>query len=119
MQAIKVVVQFENPTLIKSQTLPDSIPTLHGRIEWTDPSLVAMNELAVDVNDQIAVSFVESLEHYWSEDYAAAFAALRLAKDFRRFPKQEFIICVNLRMTSLTADHDQAAHYPAILTAQS
>ena len=82
-------VQLENATVIKSQTFPDSIPTLHGRIEWTDPSLVAMDELAVDVNDQVAISFVEFLEHYWSADYA----------DFRRFPKQEFIICVNLRMT--------------------
>ena len=63
MQPIEVVVQFENPTVIKSQPFPDSIPTLHGRIEWTDPSLIAMNELAVDVNDQIAISFVESLKH--------------------------------------------------------
>jgi hypothetical protein len=89
MQTIQMFVQLENATVIKSQTFPDSVPTLHGRIERTDPSLVAMDELAVDVNDQIAVSFVEFLKHYWSADYA----------DFRRFPKQEFIICVNLRMT--------------------
>ena len=63
MQPIKMFVQFENATVIKSQTFPDSIPTLHGRIEWTDPGLIAMNELPVDVNDQVAISFVEFLQH--------------------------------------------------------
>jgi hypothetical protein len=70
MQPMQMFVQLEDATVIKAQTFPDSIPTLHRRIEWTDPSLIAMDELAIDINDQVAISLVEFLQHSKTADGA-------------------------------------------------
>ena len=63
MQAIQMFAQFENPPVVKSEAFPDSIPTLHGRIEWTDPGFIAMDELTVDINDQVKISLIGFLKH--------------------------------------------------------
>jgi hypothetical protein len=63
MQASEMFAQFENPAVVESKAFPDGIPTLHSGIEWADPGFVAMDQLAVDVNHQIAISFVEFLKH--------------------------------------------------------
>src|SRR6266404_1931712 len=60
-------VQFKNPALVKPQSLPDSIAALDGGIERADASFIAMNKPVVDVDDQIAVSFVEFLQHEMGE----------------------------------------------------
>jgi len=64
MQTVEMLVQFENPAVVNSQPFPDGIPTLHRRIERADPGFIAMKQLTVDVNDQIAISFVEALQRY-------------------------------------------------------
>src|SRR5438093_9551270 len=62
-QPIEMFVQFENATAVKPQSFPNGVAALHRRIERADPRFVAMKEVTVDVNDQIAVSFVEFLKH--------------------------------------------------------
>jgi hypothetical protein len=64
MQPIEVLMQFENATAVKPQPFPNGVAALHRRIEWADSCSIAMNQLTVDVNDQIAVSFVEFLKHF-------------------------------------------------------
>jgi hypothetical protein len=54
-------VQFENPALIKSQTFPDRVAALHDGVKRADARLVAMAEFAVDVDQQVAILFVELL----------------------------------------------------------
>src|SRR5712692_3154893 len=58
-----MLVQFEDPTIIKPQPLPNRVAPLHCRIERTDPGLVAMNELTVDVDRQVLVFGIRFLEH--------------------------------------------------------
>ena len=64
VQSIEMLVQFENATAVKPQSFPNGVATLHRGIKRADSRFVAMNELTVDVNDQIAVSFVEFLKHF-------------------------------------------------------
>src|ERR1041385_7106961 len=58
-----MLVQFEDAAVVKSQAFPNSIATLHGRIERADPCFVAMDQTAIDIDDQVAISLVELLEH--------------------------------------------------------
>src|SRR6266446_5723938 len=58
-----MLVQFENPALIKPQSFPNGIAALDGGIERADAGFVPTNKLTVDVDDQMAVSFVEFLQH--------------------------------------------------------
>src|SRR4030095_785613 len=58
-----MLVKLENPAVVQPQSFPHCIPTLHGGIKRTDPSLIAVHELTVDINDQIAISLIEFLEH--------------------------------------------------------
>ena len=44
-------------------SLPHRVAALHGGVERTDAGLVAMDEPAVDVDDQVAIFFVKALEH--------------------------------------------------------
>ena len=56
-------VQFENAAVIEPQSFPDRVAALHRGIERADAGLVPVHELAVDVHQQVAVLFVELLEH--------------------------------------------------------
>lgn len=51
LQAIEVLVQFEDAAAIESQAFPNGVATLHGRIERADPPLVAMEQPAIDIDD--------------------------------------------------------------------
>ena len=59
-------VELENPAVVQSQTFPHSVTTLHRRIKGADSGLVAMHQLTVDVYNQIAISFVEFLKHWFN-----------------------------------------------------
>ncbi len=63
LEAIEMLVQFENAAVVKPQAFPDRVPSLHRGIERTDAGLVAMHQLAVDVYDQVAVFRIKFLQH--------------------------------------------------------
>ena len=48
---------------IEPQSFPDRVAALDRRVERADAGLIPMHQLAVDVDQQIAVFFVEVLEH--------------------------------------------------------
>ena len=56
-------MEFENPAVVKPQSFPDCVPALHGGIERTDAGFIAMHELTVDIDNQVAIFLVEFLEH--------------------------------------------------------
>src|SRR6266571_96135 len=56
-------VKLENPAVVQTQPFPHRVTALHGRIKGADPSIIAMHQLSVDVHNQVAVSFVEFLQH--------------------------------------------------------
>jgi len=58
-----MLVQFEDPTVVKTQPFPNRVAALHRRIERTDPGFVAMDQLTVDVDDQVAVPGIKFLKH--------------------------------------------------------
>jgi hypothetical protein len=58
-----MLVQSKNPALVKPQSFPNGIAALDRGIERADAGFVPMNKPTVDVDDQIAVSFVEFLQH--------------------------------------------------------
>jgi len=58
-----MLVQFEDATVVEPKPLPNRVTALYRRIEWTDPGLVAMHELTVDVDDQVAVPGIKFLKH--------------------------------------------------------
>ena len=62
-ETIEMLVQFEDATVVKTQPFPNRVAALHRRIEWTDPGLVAMHELTIDVDDQVAVLGIKFLKH--------------------------------------------------------
>ena len=55
--------ELENPSVVDPQPFPHAIAALDDRIKRTDPRLVPMNHLAVDVDEQVFVFLVELLEH--------------------------------------------------------
>src|SRR5438094_10556506 len=59
-------IQLENPAVVHTQAFPHCVAALHRRIERADPGLVATNQLSVDVHNQVAVSFVEFLKHWFN-----------------------------------------------------
>src|SRR5436305_6807467 len=59
----QMLAQFENATVVEAKTLPDCIAALHDRIEGTDSGFVPVNEPPVDIHQQVAVLFVELLQH--------------------------------------------------------
>ena len=55
--------EFENFSAIQAQAFPHRIAALHGGIEGADASLITVQKFSVDVDDQVAVFFVEGLKH--------------------------------------------------------
>ena len=62
-EPVEVLVQAEDAAVVEAQPFPDGVAALHDRIERADAGLVAMDEAAVDVDDEVAVFVVEFLEH--------------------------------------------------------
>ena len=62
-QAVEVFGQLEDATVVEAEAFPDGVAALHGGIERADAGLVAVDEPAADVDDQVAVLFVGFLEH--------------------------------------------------------
>ena len=58
-----MLVKFKNPAVVQAQSFPHRVPALDGRIKRTDTRFVAVHELTVDINDQIAISLIEFLKH--------------------------------------------------------
>src|SRR5436190_10023147 len=56
-------VKFENPAVVQPQSFPHRIASLHSRIKGANPGLVAVHELTVDINDQVAISLIKFLKH--------------------------------------------------------
>jgi hypothetical protein len=50
-KSVEVVIQTEDPSIVKTQPLPHRIPTLNHGIKWAYPGFVAMQQLAIDVDD--------------------------------------------------------------------
>ena len=59
----QVLVQPEDPAVVEPQALPDRVAALHGRVERADRGLVPVGQVPADVDDQVAVPLVESLQH--------------------------------------------------------
>ena len=58
-------VKFENPAIVQPQSLPHRVAALHGGIKRADSGLVAMHEVTVDINDQVAISLIKFLKHWF------------------------------------------------------
>src|SRR5689334_4490880 len=56
-------IELEDFAVIKAQAFPHRVAALHGRIERAYAGLIAMHELAADVDDEVAILGVELLEH--------------------------------------------------------
>ena len=62
-EPLEVLGQAEDFAVVNAQSLPHGVAALHGGVEWADGGLVAVQQLAVDVDDQVAVFLVEFLKH--------------------------------------------------------
>src|ERR1043166_5814314 len=63
LEPVKMLVQFENAAVVKAQAFPNGVAPLHRRIEGAYSGFVAVHELAVDVDDQVAVLGIKFLQH--------------------------------------------------------
>ena len=62
-QPVQVLDELEDPALVQPQPLPHGVPALDGAVERADAGLVAVQELAAHVDDQVPVALVELLQH--------------------------------------------------------
>ena len=62
MQSVEMLVQLEDPSVVKPQPFPDCVTALHRGIKGTDPGFIAMHELTVDIDDQVAILLIKSLQ---------------------------------------------------------
>jgi hypothetical protein len=62
-QPREMFVELKDAPVIQPQPFPDRIAALHRGIKGADARPVPLEELAVDVDQQIAVLLVELLEH--------------------------------------------------------
>ncbi len=60
---LQVLRQAEDRSAVNAQPFPDRVASLDGGIERADPGPVAVHQLTVDVDQDVAVAFVEGLEH--------------------------------------------------------
>ena len=58
-----MLLEREDPALVEPQAFPHGVATLDRAVEWAHAGLVAVRELAVHVDDQVAVPLVEFLLH--------------------------------------------------------
>ena len=59
----EVLGQAEDFAVVNAQPFPDRVTTLYCGVEWANAGLVAVQQLTVDVDKQIAVFLVEFLKH--------------------------------------------------------
>jgi hypothetical protein len=62
-EAVKVLFELEDSAVVEAKALPDGIATLYRGVEGANAGFVAMDQLPVDVDQEVAVFFVEFLEH--------------------------------------------------------
>jgi hypothetical protein len=62
-QAIEVLLEPEDPSRVQAQAFPDRITALDDGVERADAGLVAVDQSAGDVDDQVAIAFVVALLH--------------------------------------------------------
>jgi hypothetical protein len=63
MQSVEMLMQLEDSSVVKPQSFPDCVTALHRGIKRTDPGYIAMHELTVDIDDQVAILRIKLLEH--------------------------------------------------------
>ena len=59
--AVQMFAEFEVSAVVKAQAFPDGVAALCRGIEGADPGAVAREELTINVNQEVAVPFVELL----------------------------------------------------------
>ena len=62
-QPREVLVEAEDLAVVEAEAFPDAVAALHERVEGGDARFVAVEKLAVDVDDEVAVALVEGLQH--------------------------------------------------------
>ena len=60
-QPREVLLELEDTSAVQAKPLPDGVASLNHRVERADARLVAVHQSAIDVDDQVAVAFVEAL----------------------------------------------------------
>src|SRR6185369_15885703 len=63
LQPVEMFVELKNSAVIQAQPFPDCVAALHCRIERSDSGPIAMHELPVDIDNQVAISLIEFLKH--------------------------------------------------------
>ena len=61
-QAVQVLDQPEDAPVVEPQAFPHAVTPLHDAVEWADAGLIAMDELAADVDDEIPVPLIKLLK---------------------------------------------------------
>ena len=62
-ESVEMFLQFEDSSVVESKAFPNSIAILDRGVERADAGLVSMGELSVDVDDEIGVGGIVSLQH--------------------------------------------------------
>lgn len=62
-EAVKVLLQTKNPPVVESETFPHRIAILHGGVEGAHAGLVAVEDLTVEEDFEVLVSWIVCLEH--------------------------------------------------------
>src|SRR2546423_8514295 len=72
LEPIEMLAELENPTVIKPHSFPHCVAALHTGIKRTDRSLVSVYQQAVDVYQNVAITFVVFLQHSLSANYTSS-----------------------------------------------
>ena len=62
-QPVEMFTQPEDPPLVDAQAFPHRIPSLHSAVERADSRLAAVMKRPIDIDEDLAVSFIEGLKH--------------------------------------------------------
>eukprot|EP01026_Neomeris_dumetosa_P072435 TRINITY_DN73751_c1_g1_i1.p3 TRINITY_DN73751_c1_g1~~TRINITY_DN73751_c1_g1_i1.p3 ORF type:complete len:109 (+),score=23.66 TRINITY_DN73751_c1_g1_i1:28-327(+) len=62
-EAFEVLLEAEDLVVVDAQPFPDRVASLDGGVEGADAGSVAVDQLAIDVDEQVFVLLVECLEH--------------------------------------------------------
>ena len=55
--------EAKDAAFVQSQAFPNAVAALYQRVEGAYAGLVAMDELAIDVDDEFTIALVELLQH--------------------------------------------------------
>src|SRR5947209_538054 len=56
-------MELKNAPVVQTQSFPDGVAALDSGVKWTDSGIVAINQAAVDVDDQVAIGGIKFLQH--------------------------------------------------------